>query len=314
MACQNQYQKMTVSAAATIAPIVLWSDRYRGNLYLTGKNTFLEFYTDENKAIKRCAYARSVSADSRFTSSDFSTATTTTPTSTNQSNRSGSPSNRSTLSSDNEGVQNADTYQYHDDGSRWIANDDDDYFDSIASPGYQMTMIPMMMPETPEDIKEVQKKKQPEVIKPRITISPKEPTANQSKPAKKQDLKKFQKTALPNEYATTLMIRGIPCSFSQEALVSLIDNAGFKGKYNFFYLPRDGNRSSNLGYAFINMVDCQSAQLCISTFTGVPLAAARSTKTCTVSPADIQGLPNLRKHFQRTAVNRGSRGPVFIKV
>ena len=85
MAPENQY---TMSAAATIAPIVLWSDHCSGNLYLARKNTFLEFYTDENKALKRSAYPRSASADSHFKSSDRST--TATPT-----NRSGSPSNRS---------------------------------------------------------------------------------------------------------------------------------------------------------------------------------------------------------------------------
>merc|ERR1719160_313583 len=152
---------------------------------------------------------------------------------------------------------------------------------------------------------------QPQVVKPR---SSKGQAVNHAKAAKKQDLKKFHKGAVSQDIATTLMVRGIPCSFSQEALTSLIDEAGLKGKYNFFYLPRDGNRSSNLGYAFINFVDQQSAEHCKDTFQGVPLAPARSKKTCTVSPGEIQGLPSLWKHFRNTAVSRGSRGPMFIKV
>merc|ERR1719321_915775 len=131
-------------------------------------------------------------------------------------------------------------------------------------------------------------------------------------PPKKQDLKELNTE--PVDEVTTLMIRGIPCSFSQDTLMKLIDNVGLKGKYDFFYLPRAGNHGSNLGYAFVNFIDAQCAEHFVATFNGVPLDPARSMKICTVSPGDIQGLGNLRKHFRRTAVSRGSRGPVFLKV
>jgi hypothetical protein len=168
----------------------------------------------------------------------------------------------------------------------------------------------MLMP-MPPCANNNQKEMHPRVVGPR----PKGETAIGVKPTKKQDLKKLNKVAADaTEEPTTLMIRGIPCSLSQEALLSLIDNAGLKGKYDFFYLPRDGNRSSNLGYAFINFVDPQSAEFCTATFKGVPLVPARSKKTCTISPGDIQGLPSLWKHFRCTAVRRGSRGPMFLKV
>jgi len=131
--------------------------------------------------------------------------------------------------------------------------------------------------------------------------------------SKKQDLKKFNSEAVPVEEVTTMMVRGIPCSFSQDTLMKIIDNAGLKGKYDFFYLPRAGNNGSNLGYAFINFVDHQAAEHCTATFNGVPLDPSRSMKICAISPGDIQGLANLRKHFRRTAVSRGCRGPVFLK-
>merc|ERR1719160_1212605 len=110
------------------------------------------------------------------------------------------------------------------------------------------------------------------------------------------------------------MIRGIPCSFSQDTLMKIIDNGGLKGRYDFFYLPRAGNKGANLGFAFINFTDAEGADQCMATFNGVSLDTSRSTKICTISQADIQGLANLRKHFRRTAVSRGSRGPVFLKV
>merc|ERR1719326_272718 len=144
----------------------------------------------------------------------------------------------------------------------------------------------------------------PKVVKPRIK--------NERMVPKKQDLKECNVD--PVEEITTLMVRGIPCSFSQDTLMKTIDHAGLKGKYDFFYLPRAGNNGSNLGYAFINFVDQECAEICTATFNGVPLDPSRSMKICTISPGDIQGLANLRKHFRRTAVSRGSRGPVFLKV
>jgi hypothetical protein len=131
-------------------------------------------------------------------------------------------------------------------------------------------------------------------------------------PSKKLDLR--EANLEPVTEITTLMIRGIPCSFSQDTLMKLIDNTGLKSKYDFFYLPRAGNHGSNLGYAFVNFVDGQCAEHFVATFNGVPLDPSRSMKVCTISPGDIQGLGNLRKHFRRTAVSRGSRGPVFLKV
>eukprot|EP00746_Dinoflagellata_sp_MGD_P166203 gnl/MRDRNA2_/MRDRNA2_95938_c0_seq1.p1 gnl/MRDRNA2_/MRDRNA2_95938_c0~~gnl/MRDRNA2_/MRDRNA2_95938_c0_seq1.p1 ORF type:complete len:206 (+),score=27.31 gnl/MRDRNA2_/MRDRNA2_95938_c0_seq1:85-702(+) len=129
------------------------------------------------------------------------------------------------------------------------------------------------------------------------------------KPAKKKNLKK-KCSEFPAEI-TTMMIRGVPCSFTQEALLSLIDDAGLKNKYDFFYLPRGLNRSGNLGYAFINFLDQHHAELFKATFEGVPLAPATSMKTCSVLAGDIQGLPALRKHFRHAAVSRGDRKPMF---
>lgn len=144
----------------------------------------------------------------------------------------------------------------------------------------------------------------PHVVKPRG--KPEQPVA------KKQSSGELNLE--PTDEITTLMIRGIPCSFSQDALMRTIDNAGFKGKYDFFYLPRAGSNGTNLGYAFINFVDATVADQCMTTFNGSPLDESRSSKVCTIAHADIQGLTNLRQHFRKTAVSRGSRGPVFLKV
>jgi hypothetical protein len=128
--------------------------------------------------------------------------------------------------------------------------------------------------------------------------------------SKKQGKKAQNVTPIPAEGATTMMMRGIPCGLTAESLISIIDDAGFKGKYNFFYLPTDSKKNANLGYCFINFIDVQSAEHSVDTFKGVRLLPSRSPKTCSVSPASIQGLTKLSQHFKHTA--KGANGPFFL--
>merc|ERR1719399_1941659 len=111
----------------------------------------------------------------------------------------------------------------------------------------------------------------------------------------------------------TLMMRGIPCGCTAEAVLAILDDAGLQGKYNFFYLPVDVKKSASLGYAFINFVNAQSAEYCIEKLNGIRLAPLRSLKTCSFSPATIQGLTNLSKHFKWAAEGNHS-GPIFLNV
>jgi hypothetical protein len=102
----------------------------------------------------------------------------------------------------------------------------------------------------------------------------------------------------------TLMIRGIPCSLTQEEMMKMLDDAGFAGQYNFFYMPRF---QVNLGYAFVNFLEASSAMMFKRAFDGRRLNPKSSEKVCTVSPAHIQGTAKLKKLFRR----KRRRAPFF---
>ncbi|CAE7570336.1 ML4 [Symbiodinium natans] len=56
---------------------------------------------------------------------------------------------------------------------------------------------------------------------------------------------------------TTMMLRNLPNNYTRRMLLELLDSRGFSAKYDFVYLPCDFARKSNLGYAFVNLVEAE---------------------------------------------------------
>jgi len=56
------------------------------------------------------------------------------------------------------------------------------------------------------------------------------------------------------EVRTTVMLKGLPDTYTRTMLLQLLDAAGFIGRLNFLYLPVDFKRERSLGYALINLV------------------------------------------------------------
>jgi len=52
---------------------------------------------------------------------------------------------------------------------------------------------------------------------------------------------------------TTVMLKGIPTSFSRDLLVRLLVDHGFEGFYDLVYVPVDFSCGESKGYAFVNM-------------------------------------------------------------
>eukprot|EP00746_Dinoflagellata_sp_MGD_P023233 gnl/MRDRNA2_/MRDRNA2_154446_c0_seq1.p1 gnl/MRDRNA2_/MRDRNA2_154446_c0~~gnl/MRDRNA2_/MRDRNA2_154446_c0_seq1.p1 ORF type:complete len:250 (+),score=32.42 gnl/MRDRNA2_/MRDRNA2_154446_c0_seq1:89-838(+) len=104
---------------------------------------------------------------------------------------------------------------------------------------------------------------------------------------------------------TTQMIRNIPCRCTKETILEDINNMGFEGTYDFFYLPNDRRRKSNLGYAFINFKTAEAAAYFQQMLSGFKFSTnsriSNSHKVCSVSPAAIQGLENNIIHFRQKA-------------
>lgn len=58
-------------------------------------------------------------------------------------------------------------------------------------------------------------------------------------------------STIDEDAPTTLMIRNIPNYYSQKELADEIDSLGFKGTYNFLYLPMDRKTNGRLAIALL---------------------------------------------------------------
>jgi len=91
------------------------------------------------------------------------------------------------------------------------------------------------------------------------------------------------KTAFESTDRTTIMLRNLPNDYNRSMLLSLLDEEGFAGKYDFVYLPVDFGSGAGVGYSFINMISHQDAGHFREHFTGFTRWAFPSRKVAEVA-------------------------------
>lgn len=82
---------------------------------------------------------------------------------------------------------------------------------------------------------------------------------------------------------TTVMLRNIPNRYTQSMLLEVLIEQGFRGLYDFVYLPMDFRNGVNLGYAFVNLLTNEDALHFMCVFQGFSKWFVDSVKVCEVS-------------------------------
>jgi len=118
---------------------------------------------------------------------------------------------------------------------------------------------------------------------------------------------------------TTMMIRNIPGRYSQQDLMSDLQDLGLHGTYDFLYIPIDKSTAANVGYAFVNFTDATWAEKCKNAFENYHFwrrgQKRSSNKVAIVSVAHLQGLEKNLQHYENAAVNMSRdkrRKPVVL--
>jgi len=116
---------------------------------------------------------------------------------------------------------------------------------------------------------------------------------------KAQDAKKSPVT----DNTTTLMLRNVPNLYDREKLMGELEELGYKGSFDFLYLPIDSATTNNVGYAFVNFEDTKTCSKCMKQISGYLFKGQPNRKrSAIVSVAHLQGLEKNLEHCMRTQV------------
>eukprot|EP00929_Paragymnodinium_shiwhaense_P055112 TRINITY_DN27644_c0_g1_i1.p1 TRINITY_DN27644_c0_g1~~TRINITY_DN27644_c0_g1_i1.p1 ORF type:complete len:427 (-),score=89.84 TRINITY_DN27644_c0_g1_i1:235-1449(-) len=113
---------------------------------------------------------------------------------------------------------------------------------------------------------------------------------------------------------TTVMVRNLSSEYTQRSLLDDIYAAGFKGCFDFLYLPIDRKTMQSKGYAFINFNEPNFATHFKATFEDRDLQYPLSKKPI-VKPATVQGLQANKAYFSSLRVSHGhpDSRPLFLR-
>jgi len=114
------------------------------------------------------------------------------------------------------------------------------------------------------------------------------------------------KTMPPDtDSVTTIAIRNLPFNVTREELLQAVDASGFRGLYDFVYLPHKFKQHRNLGFAFINFVNVEVAQHFSAMWHKskhfMTKGSSKGIKPLNVTEADVQG------HTANTQKARGAK-------
>jgi len=116
-------------------------------------------------------------------------------------------------------------------------------------------------------------------------------------------------------HVTTVMMRNLPNKYTQRMLLTEVNQSGFLGTIDFFYLPIDNETDANRGYGFLNFIAPYYAWTFRNMFEGRRMSRFNSAKFVSVTPATLQGFQANYAHYSSARVNRGdpSARPLFLR-
>eukprot|EP00928_Gymnodinium_smaydae_P079560 TRINITY_DN6345_c0_g2_i3.p1 TRINITY_DN6345_c0_g2~~TRINITY_DN6345_c0_g2_i3.p1 ORF type:complete len:407 (-),score=46.12 TRINITY_DN6345_c0_g2_i3:778-1941(-) len=92
------------------------------------------------------------------------------------------------------------------------------------------------------------------------------------------------------ESGTTVMVQNLPRDMSQVAFAWAVEGFGFRGLYDFLYMPTCFKSGRSKGYAFVNLLDADLA---------VSFALTCESRGIRVSRACVQGHAAIKKYLHR---------------
>merc|ERR1711879_160353 len=112
----------------------------------------------------------------------------------------------------------------------------------------------------------------------------------------------------------TLMFRHLPRKYSARDLLPILAQHVTAAAFDFVYVPWDKNSNFNMGYAFVNFVDCPTARMIEATMNGSIWPNDSRKREVKILPARVQGLAaNLRRYIDSVAKLDLSNCPLVFR-
>jgi RNA recognition motif-containing protein len=111
------------------------------------------------------------------------------------------------------------------------------------------------------------------------------------------------------------MLRNIPNRCSHRALITELEALSFAGLFDFVYIPLDHRTMSNVGYAFVNFVNAETAAAAMKAFETHRFKQKKAGKRVAASVAYVQGLEANMRHYERSAAGNSrlrQRRPIVL--
>lgn len=97
-------------------------------------------------------------------------------------------------------------------------------------------------------------------------------------------------TIVRDEERTTVMMCGVPFSYTRDKLVDLFVSRGFSTQFDFIHMPINFSTTLGVGYVFVNFTSHEQARQFMLTFDGFDGWESFSKKACVTRWSDDQGL------------------------
>jgi hypothetical protein len=118
-----------------------------------------------------------------------------------------------------------------------------------------------------------------------------------------QSREKAQPNVKADQDYTTVMLRNMPCDYTRDMLVDVLELKGFNGKFDFLYVPFDFKKQAGLGYAFMNLITHEDAMRAMSELQGFSEWAVPTQKVMQVSwSTPLQGLAANIERYRNSPV------------
>jgi len=100
------------------------------------------------------------------------------------------------------------------------------------------------------------------------------------------------------------MVRNLPTTLMQDDLLEKLDEAGFRGLYDFVYMPQSFDEREAKGYAFVNFESPAVAGTFMGAWHKSRQWGERCAQSINISPADVQGLEANKKKWSGPRMSR----------